>query len=181
MHFLRAVFGWLAGPFLDWVRYRQVAQVALRRPSQAQEIGTADLVADLDLWLETEQGDLRPVTFRVDSGASSSSMSLARAQALGLPVPPASATLERSHATATGPIVLRLRPGAMRVRFSANPAERPFTWPLVFVEGRARSVSPLLGLGGVIQDCCWLFKGETRPGAPWGVFRLWVRRRPRHG
>jgi hypothetical protein len=179
MEFLRAFLDWLAGSFLRRLRYRRVACVPLYRPSPAQRLGTADLVADLDVWLETQQGELRPVFFRVDSGASLSSIGLERAQDAGLSIPPADTALERSHATATGPTVLRLRPGTMRIRFSANLAERPFTWPLLFVEGRPRSVLPLLGLGGVIQDSLWHFEGEARPGAPWGVFLLWVRRRPR--
>jgi hypothetical protein len=181
VHFLRAFLGWLVGLFPGWGRYRRVAWVPLLRPPPAQRLGTADLLADLDVWLETEQGELVLLTFRVDSGASLSSISLDRAEGLGLSAPPPDAALERAHGTATGRAVLRLRPGTMRVRFSDNSAERPFTWPLLFVEGRVRSVPPLLGLGGVIAESRWLFEGRARRGAPWGVFRLWVRRRPRQG
>jgi hypothetical protein len=172
--------------------WRRFFRWLLRRPVHGRRLvvplrgwhsvstGQRQARADLSLWLEDRTRRLVRVPFLVDSGASVSRMSLHDAEARH--------RLHVSDVEVSQRIQLadrakeeRVRPTVMRVRFRNDPAEKPFLWPLTVVVGPASAV---LGLGGVVADCRWVFDSTPRrqgaapfgsllgKPAPFGVFLL---------
>lgn len=122
------------------------------------------LKPDLTLWLEIGPAGQSPwaVRFRVDSGCEVSSVGVEAAATLGIPFPPDGAPeYDLGSATAGGAGTARVRPGRIRVWWTADRQGEPFDWPVLFVVGpTARRVQkPLLGLGGVVPTWTWTVVG----------------------
>ena len=126
------------------------------------------LICDLVLRVEAEPGVIVPLEFRVDTGASWSLVPLAVAQAYGLP------TADDSHdrtvllSSATGQREVKIRDGRIRVWWNVGRRGTPFEWPVLFVVDAPIGSQPLMGLGGVIRDCQWIFDGRAEDEALFG-------------
>ena len=128
----------------------------------------AGLICDLTLRVEARPGRVVPIEFRVDTGASWTMISLAAAQFYGLPIPddthnrtlPLNSATERRRVT--------VRDGRIRVWWDVGGRGTPFDWPVLFVVDAPAGSQPLLGLGGVIRDCRWIFDGRAETDAIFG-------------
>jgi hypothetical protein len=153
--------------------WRRVARVPLDRPVERPI--PPFLQAKLKLLVEKADGQLVTVEVIVDSGAPVSLFGLHDALLLGLSVP--DVAVEEYYRLGHGQLVaFRMRPGSIRVRFITD-LDSPLDWPVRIHEDRPFGSPLLLGLGGVIEDCRWIFDGTPRPDAPFGVFLLDVRDR----
>ena len=128
----------------------------------------AGLICDLTLRVEVEPGVSVPIELRVDTGASWTLMSLAVAQTYGLPTPDDSHDRTVLLNSATGQREVKIRYGRIRVWWNVGRRGTPFDWPVLFVVDAPIDSQPLLGLGGVIRDCQWIFDGRAGDDALFG-------------
>ncbi len=131
------------------------------------------LICNLPLWIDN--GETTPpimIEFRVDSGAELSMIALSAFEERGLPVPPPETERAIRQQTANGSIDGRFRPGRIRAWWNSACQGTPFNWPILFRVDLPSTATPLLGLGGVIKDCRWIFDGRDIPGFPWGYLLL---------
>ena len=113
-----------------------------------------------------------PLDFVVDSGASMTIIGLEYAANHDLPVPPPHVETTLNLLAASGAAPVRVRPGRIRLWWTADRAGYPFDWPVLFRPGLPLTVPPILGLGGVIGTCEWLFGGRYQPDTPFGALTL---------
>jgi hypothetical protein len=134
---------------------------------------TGDLLlrAELDLLIRDDNGLLRPVTFRVDSGSEMTSMAAARARALDLPMPGKPIFLDING------IRREVRPGLIRAQVAGMDGTE-HVFPCYFLDSPDAAPHPnqppvlarnLLGLTGVVDKLRILFDGTPSPGARRGV------------
>lgn len=125
------------------------------------------------LYIEALDGkSIERIPFIVDSGASYSVVSLALAMSRGIPVPPPDAEVDLPLQTVSGSISMRVRPGRIRAWWHAERSGYPFDWPVLFRVDSPPSVPCILGLGGVVKTCQWLFDGTYSPESPYGSLTL---------
>jgi hypothetical protein len=120
-------------------------------------------------------GQLQPVEFHVDSGASITRMSATAARTrLGNATVPA--RVETQTLTFAGHRrEEQVHPGQIRARFRNDVGEQPFVWPVDFVVDTPASgqrASTLLGLSSILGQCRWTFDGTATDEAPGGTFLL---------
>lgn len=153
-------------------RLRQPSLLVPFRRQWAASSQAFKLAADLWLWPESSTKTDGPLLFRVDSGAELTTISIARAEYHGWPVPPAEAAVSQPITTAAGRRQVLVRPGRIRVWWTRERTGYPFDWPALFVPDVPLTVPPLLGLGGVVTTCRWMFDGQPTPAAPFGGLTL---------
>jgi hypothetical protein len=139
---------------------------------RAVELGAVGLQPRVVLHLFTTSGRTNAVAFVCDSGAALTFVGLDAALSWGIPLPPPEAETTLELGTATGTQAVRVRPGRIRLWWNADRTGYPFDWPVLFRPGLPLSVPPLLGLGGVVATCDWLFTGQYHPDAPFGALTL---------
>ena len=128
---------------------------------------TGDTVvwADLTLRLVSNQGAMKQVQFRVDSGTQMTTMLAVDARKADLPIP-------KSPVSGLVLYGQEVRPGSLRARIvGTDPTE--FVFPCYFI-GDRDALPPaqprnLLGLTGVINQIRLTFEGVTSALAPWGI------------
>jgi len=136
-------------------------------------LGMIGLRSRVFLQLETTfTSQATSVPFVVDSGASYSIMSLALAEESSIRVPPFEAELQLPLQTVSGSISMRVRPGRIRGWWHPERTGYPFDWPVLFRVDAPPSVPSILGLGGVVKTCQWLFDGTYSPESPYGSLTL---------
>ena len=137
------------------------------------EFGLIGLRCRLEMWLEVGTG-LSPVSMRfaVDTGAACSFIDLVTAEARGLSVPPASTETDVTLLTARGTARIRVRPGRIRGWWSELQHGHPFDWPVLFRVGAQSNSPAILGLGGVLHTCRWIFDGSYSRESPHGQMIL---------
>jgi hypothetical protein len=128
------------------------------------------LRVDALLFVHRDDGTMEEVFFRVDSGCSHSTFPLARAVSLGLPTTGPRKTIRL--VTALGPSSEEVISRVWSFRLSASQSSAPFFLPVHLVVNRPASLTPLLGLTGVIEQLRWTFDGRDQPGAPYGFCLL---------
>ena len=149
---------------------QQSVQVHLTPLHDAGEgSGDADLVCLLNLRVEVAPGRVVPIEFRVDTGSSRSLMSMGAARAYGVPIPDDEhdRTLLLNSSIGWRPVLVR--DGRLRVWWNVGRRGDPFDWPVLFLVDAPAGSQPLLGLGGVIQDCQWVFDGRPEDDAVFGT------------
>jgi len=140
---------------------------------QADSLGVIGLNCRLILHIEAGNGLLpEPFPFVVDSGASYSLISLELAQSRNLKVPPPEAEVEIPMQSVGGPEMMRVRPGRIRGWWHPERTGYPFDWPVLFRVDAPPSVPSILGLGGVVKTCHWLFDGTYAHESPYGFLTL---------
>jgi hypothetical protein len=140
---------------------------------QAAVLGVVGLRTRLKLYVVPGEGQpLKELRFAVDSGASYSLISLAMAEGLRLPVPPPGSETDLRLQTPQGAAAMRVRPGRIRAWWTADRRGYPFDWPVLFRVGAPAGTPSILGLGGVIRTCRWIFDGTYLPDSPYGSLTL---------
>lgn len=139
---------------------------------RAWELGAVGLQPRTRLFLDLGRPTLCPLDFVVDSGAAMTFIGLEYAVQRGLPVPPPHTETTLNLTAATGAEAVRVRPGRIRLWWNPERTGHPFDWPVLFRPGLPLNVPPLLGLGGVISTCDWLFTGRYEPDTPFGHLLL---------
>ena len=120
-----------------------------------------NLRCDLTFRIEVGEDEFVPLDFRVDTGASRSSMALLTAEEYGLPIPgPETERLVEFTKAGEAGRRVRARFGRLKVWWGLHRTGDPFDWPMLYIVDAPASMTPLLGLGGVIRDCTWLFDGR---------------------
>lgn len=126
--------------------------------------------------LQLQGGSPSGARFFVDTGAMFSIVGLDEANRVGIPAPPnGSPEYDLPGATAAGKATTRVRPGRIRVWWSAQLIGDPFGWPVLFVVGprpEQRKMPPLLGLGGIVTDCRWTVYGPTNAACDGGYIEF---------
>ena len=138
-------------------------------PDARQGRGDADLVCHLPLRVEAGPGRVVPIEFRVDTGSSRTVMSLGAAEAYGLPIPDEGSERTVLLNSSIGWRPVRVRDGRLRIWWEVGRRGDPFDWPVLFIVGVPAGSQPLLGLGGVIRDCQWVFDGRPEDDAVFGT------------
>ena len=154
-------------------------QAALRVPLDPISIGRVDslevigLRCRVDLFVEAGLGQpTEKLPFVVDSGPSYTFVSLELARSRTLPVPPPEAEITLPLQTVGGLQSMRVRPGRLRAWWHTDLQGYPFDWPVLFRVDAPPTVPPILGLGGVVKTCQWLFDGTYSPESPHGFLTL---------
>lgn len=129
----------------------------------------ADLVCLLNLRVEVEPGRVVPIEFRVDTGSSRTLVPMGAAEAYGLPIPDGESERIVLLNSSIGWRPVRVRDGRIRVWWDVGRRGEPFDWPALFILGAPAGSQPLLGLGGVIRDCQWVFDGHPEDDAVFGT------------
>jgi hypothetical protein len=144
-----------------------------RLTERVDDLDAVGLSCRVTLWVEPQTGlACVPIPFVVDSGASYSMIDLRLAQQRGLLVPTADVECEIEPLTAEGKIVMRVRPGRIHAWWNPRFQGHRFDWPILFRVNAARRVAPVLGLGGIIKTCQWIFDGAYSPDSPYGCLIL---------
>jgi hypothetical protein len=163
---VRRFLSWLGRQF-GW-RPRRRLRVPLRlRWSTALQ--TPHVQANVDLWMLDSSGIRVGVTFRADSGATVTRLTVSEALSHGLTVPGPRRTWREG--TAAGPSVVHGHIGHLDVWLSSDDDGPPFCIPVHFPD-LPGNLTPLLGLGGVVDQLTWFITGKSAKGAPFGVFIL---------
>jgi hypothetical protein len=124
------------------------------------------------LWVERADGDsVVPLIFLVDSGSSYPSIDLRYAVSRGLAVPPPEANQPLTLGTSTGSLPVTIRRGEIRCWWTEELTGHGFLFPILF-RVSPPSPHPLLGLGGVIRLCRWVFDPPLPPQYPHGRLTL---------
>lgn len=103
------------------------------------------------------------------------SVALAEEMELPIPGPESEIILAYQSAETAAPVPRRIRPGRLHIQIPEIRSE-PFDWPCYFRPDLPRTVSPLLGLAGVLEDLRITIDGvRSRPGAFFGYLLLETR------
>lgn len=128
----------------------------------------AGLICNLTLRIESRPGRVVPIEFRVDTGSSWTLIPLDAAQFYGVPTPDDRHDRRLRINSAVGTNSIVVRDGRIRVWWDVRCRGTPFDWPVLFVVDAPAGSQPLLGLGGVIRDCQWIFDGRVEDDAMFG-------------
>jgi hypothetical protein len=131
------------------------------------------------LWVSVLRPPLPPrrEQFSLDSGAFVSVLSVARAEELQLPIPGPEAEIVLAYQSAdtAAPVRCRIRPGRLHIQIP-EIRDEPFDWPCYFRPDLPRTVPPLLGLAGVLEDLRITLDGvRSRRGIFFGYLLLELR------
>ena len=130
---------------------------ASSNPRQTEVLGVVGLRCRIDLHVQVGEGPAtESMTFVVDSGASYSIIGLDLALRRELPVPPPESETE----------------GRIRAWWHGEVHGYPFDWPVLFHVNAPFGAPAVLGLGGVVKTCQWLFDGTYSPESPYGSLTL---------
>lgn len=156
---------------------RQPTQKVLLQSSSTNDqtalLGVVGLRTRLTLHLEAMNRP-RPTSlaFVVDSGASYSLISLDLAQSRRIAIPPPESETVILLRTPSGPTSMLVRPGRIRGWWNEEHRGYSFDWPVLFRVDSPRGMPSILGLGGVVKTCQWLFDGTYAPESPYGSLTL---------
>ena len=141
------------------IRRQDPCRVALTDPKDMGE--GMNLVCNLTLRIDAGEGQALPRMFRVDTGAAQAMVPLKAAAELELPLHgPETESVILLKQSGGGSDRIRVRHGRLRVWWGLFRTGDPFDWPVTFLVDAPADGPWLLGLGGVIRDCTWLFDGR---------------------
>lgn len=154
---------------------RPTGRIRLRSGAEvrAVRLGVVGLTGRATPSVERVGRRLLPVPSSIDAGASDTPVGLAWANRWHIPAPPDGAEeFDLPPVTAGGRGPLRVRPGRFDAWWNEGAAGHRFSWPILFVPGRAIDARPPLGLVGVVKTGRWTIDGTCAPAAPWGRLTL---------